>query len=218
MAGRCRRQSDALRRRRARRHVARIAHRRHGQRHLRRRPTRREFREPESREHVLGQVLPPLCERRHGAAALSRFRAVVGRLLFDEPRRDRMDHSQSLRRQQALERRHKIAHRRGVRSARDQGADHPVRVDGRQHHAAAAGVQLGRRRLRVHRRDQVTRASDRRSDARERRAPRHLRIGQGREEGACANRLGVEVDRGAPAGFVRHADQGAEGRKRRDRV
>ena len=39
--------------------------------------------------------------------------------------------------------------RRGVRPARHQGADHPVRVDGRQHHAAAAGVQLGGRRLRI---------------------------------------------------------------------
>ena len=28
-------------------------------------------------------------------------------------------------------------------------ADRPVRLDGRQHHAAAAGVQLGRRRLRL---------------------------------------------------------------------
>ena len=41
------------------------------------------------------------------------------------------------------------AERRGVRPARHQGADHPVRLDGRQHHAAAAGVQLGRRRLRL---------------------------------------------------------------------
>jgi hypothetical protein len=39
--------------------------------------------------------------------------------------------------------------RQGLRPARDQVADRAVRLDGRQHHAAAAGVQLGRRRLRL---------------------------------------------------------------------
>ena len=85
----------------------------------------------------------------------------------------------------------------------DQRADHPVRVDGRQHHAAAAGVQLGRRRLRQHRGDQGARPGDRRPAARGHRPPRHLRLRQGREEGARADRLGAEVDRGAAARPVR---------------
>ena len=122
----------------------------------------RELREPESRQHVLGQVLPPVRERRHRAAALPRVRALVGRLLPDEPRGDRVDHAQSLRRQQAVVGRRQGGGRQGVRPARHQGADHPVRVDGRQHHAAAAGVQLGRRRLRQHRGDQGARPGDRR--------------------------------------------------------
>ena len=104
------------------------------------------------------------------------------------------------------------AGRRGLRPAQHQGADRPVRVDGRQHHAAAAGVQLGRRRLRLDRGDQGARPGDRRPHARGRRPPRHLRVRQGREEGACADRLGAEVDRGAAAGPVRDEDRRAQGR------
>ena len=107
-------------------------------------------------------------------------------------------------------------HGQRLRPARHQDADHPVRVDGRQHHAAAAGVQLGRRRLRLDRRDQGARPGDRRPAARECRPPRHLRVRQGREEGACADRLGAEVGRGAAAGPVRHGHPRAqEGRRRR---
>ena len=58
------------------------------------------------------------------------------------------------------------------RPARHQGADRLVRFGGRQHHAAAAGLQLGRRRLWQHRGDQGPRAGDRRPDARGRRPPR----------------------------------------------
>ncbi|MCK7498050.1 MAG: DUF3141 domain-containing protein [Comamonadaceae bacterium] len=53
----------------------------------------RELREPEPGQHVLGQVLQPVRERRHRAAALPRVRALVGRLLPDEPRGDRVDHA-----------------------------------------------------------------------------------------------------------------------------
>ena len=74
---------------------------------------------------------------------------------------------------------------------RDQVADHRVRLDGRQHHAAAAGVQLDRRRLRLDRGDQGQRPDDRRPDARGHRPPGHLRLGQGRQEGARADRLGA---------------------------
>ena len=52
-------------------------------------------------------------------------------------------------------------------------------------------------------------------DAREHRPPRHLRLRQGGEEGARADRLGAEVDRGAAAGAVRDAHQGAQGTRRR---
>ena len=166
VAGRRGRQPDALRGRHARRHVARLRSRRTGRRRFRRRVPRRELRESQSREHVLGQVLPPVREHRHRAAALSRVRALVGRLLPDESRGDRVDHAQSVRRQQAVDAATRRRRRRGVRSARHQGADHPVRVDGRQHHAAAAGVQLGRRRLRFDRRDQGARPGDRRTGAR----------------------------------------------------
>ena len=117
MAGRRRRQPDALLGRHARRHVARVADRRSGRRRVRRRVPGRELREPEPGEHVLGQVLPPVRERRHRAAALPRVRALVGRLLPDEPRRDRVDHPQPLRRQQAVDRRNEDEGRRRVRPA-----------------------------------------------------------------------------------------------------
>ena len=46
--------------------------------------------------------------------------------------------------------------------------------------------------------------------------PRHLRVRQGGEEGACADRLGAEVDRVAAAGPVRHgrspSSKGADGK------
>ena len=66
----------------------------------------------------LGQVLPRVRERRHRAAALPRVRALVGRLLSDEPRRDRVDHAEPLRRQQAVDGRRPRRGRHGVRPAR----------------------------------------------------------------------------------------------------
>ena len=60
---------------------------------VRRRLPGAELREPEPGQHVLGQVLPRVRERGHRAAALPRVRALVGRLLPDEPRRDRVDHA-----------------------------------------------------------------------------------------------------------------------------
>ena len=213
------RQPDALCRRPARRHLARVAHRRPGRRQVRRRLPGAELREPESRQHVLGQVLPPVRQRRHRAAALPRVRALVGRLLPDEPRGDRVDHANLFVGNKLWSGDVEGGERRAPSTcATIKVADHPVRVDGRQHHAAAAGVQLGRRRLRQHRGDQGARPGDRRPAARGHRPPRHLRVRQGREEGARADRLGAEVDRGAAAGPVRHADQRAQGRRRQGRV
>ena len=173
-----------------------------------------ELREPESGQHVLGQVLPPVRERRHRAAALPRVRALVGRLLPHEPRGDRVDHANLFVGNKLWSGEAKAAARQGVRPARHQVADHPVRVDGRQHHAAAAGVQLGRRRLRLDRGDQGARPGHRRPAARGHRPPRHLRLRQGGEEGARADRLGAEVDRGAAARPLRHGDPRAQGRRR----
>ena len=95
-----------------------------------------------------------------------------------------------------------------LRPEGDQAADHRVRVDGRQHHAAAAGVQLDRRHLLVDRGDQGERPDDRRPAARGHRPPRHLRVGQGREEGARADRRGAEVHPAAAAGPLRHGHRG----------
>ena len=96
---------------------------------------------------------------------------------------------QPVRRQQARGGRGATGPRARLRPAGDQVADHPVRVDGRQHHAAAAGVQLGRRTS-----TRVTEEIKANGQVivglmHERRRPsRHLRVGQGREEGAYADR------------------------------
>ena len=81
LARRRRRQPDALRRRHPRRHLARLALGRPGQRQVRRRPPGAELRVPESGQHLRRQVLQGVRERRQRAAALSRVRALVGRLL-----------------------------------------------------------------------------------------------------------------------------------------
>jgi pimeloyl-ACP methyl ester carboxylesterase len=89
---------------------------------------------------------------------LSRVRALVGWLLPDEPRGDRVDHSEPLRRQQAVVRRREGGTEQRFRPARHQGSHRLVRIGGRQHHAAAAGVQTGCRRVWQHRGDQGSRA------------------------------------------------------------
>ena len=96
------RQPDALRRRAARRHLARIADLRPRRGHLRRRLAGAELREPEPGQHLLGQVLPGVRRHRHRVGALSRVRALVGWLLPAQPRGDRVDHAEPVRRQQAV--------------------------------------------------------------------------------------------------------------------
>ena len=122
---------------------------------------------------------------------------------------DPLDRQQPVRRQQALGRRRAARPRALLRPEVDQVADHRLRVDGRQHHAAAAGVQLDRRPLLVDRGDQGQRPDDRRPAARGRRPPRHLRLGRGREEGARADRRAAEAHPAAAARAVRHGHQGA---------
>ena len=147
----------------------------------------------------------------HGA--LPRVRALVGRLLPHESRGDRVDHAEPLRRQQGVVGHASRRSGRSLRPAPDQGADRAVRVAGRQHHAAAAGVQLGGRRVWQHRGNQGARPGDRRPDARGHRPPRHLRFRQGRQEGARADRVRAEVDRSAAAGPLWNADRGEQGRR-----
>ena len=63
-------------------------------------------------------------------------------------------------------------------------ADRGVLLEGRQHHPAAAGARLDPRSLRRRRRDPLLRADHRLHRPRERRPPRHLRLGRRRPEGA----------------------------------
>ena len=97
-----RRQPDALRRRPRGRRLGVAVRERSRRRQVRRRAPGAELREPESREHVLEEVLRPLRQHRHRARALPRVRALVGRLLPVQRPGDPLDRQQPVRRQQAL--------------------------------------------------------------------------------------------------------------------
>ena len=89
---------------------------------------------------LLDEALQPVFEGRHGARALPPVRALVGRPLPHEPRRDRLDRPEPVRRQQAVGRRGRIVRRQAPRRpAQHPVADHRVRV---------AGATTSRRRSR----------------------------------------------------------------------
>ena len=92
--------------------------------------------------------------------------------------------------------------------------DHRLLVGRRQHHAAAAGPELDRRRLRQHRGDQGQRPGDRRAAPRGRRAPGDLRVGPGGQEGARPDRRGAEAHRVAAPRPVPDGDPRGQGRRR----
>ena len=78
------------------------------------------------------------------------------------------------------------------RRHRDRPAQHPladrgVLLEGRQHHAAAAGARLDPRPLRERRRDPFLRPDHRLHDPRDDRPSRHLRLRRRREEAARAS-------------------------------
>ncbi len=101
LGGRRGQEPDALHRRPARRHLAHLAHGRPRQRQVRRRASGAELREPEPRQHALGQALQPLLQGRHRGAALPRLREVVERLLLHHQGGDARHHRRAVRRQQA---------------------------------------------------------------------------------------------------------------------
>ena len=117
--------------------------------------------------------------------------------------------------QQPLAGRCRVVRGTRLRPAGHQVADHPVRVARRQHHAAAAGVQLGCRPLSDHGRPQGEWAGDRWPDAQERRPSRHLRFRPGCQARAHPDRRPDRVHRASAPRTLRHAGRGAEdGRER----
>ena len=72
----------------------------------------------------------------------------------------------------------KTVRRHGGRPAQHPLADRRVLLEGRQHHAAAAGAGLDSRSLRRRRRDPLLRADHRLHHPRDRRPSRHLRVGR----------------------------------------
>ena len=194
---------DALFRRPARRLVADRAGGRPRRRHLRRRGAGAELREPEPGQHPLDQAVQSLVEDRHRAGALPRLREVVGRARHAERRGDAVDRRRALRRQPPRRRRHPHAGRHRDRPAQHPLADRRLLLARRQHHAAAAGARLGPRPLRRRGRHPRPWPDHRLHDPRQGRAPRDLRLGRRRAEGARRVRLEHRPDRRAAAGPLR---------------
>ena len=150
--------------------------RRPRRRHLRRRLAGAELREPEPGQHALDQAVQPLVQDRHRARALPRLREVVGRPRHAERRGDAVDRRRALRRQQAGRRRDPHLRRHRDRPAQHPLADRGLLLEGRQHHAAAAGARLDPRPLRQRRRHPRLRPDHRLHHPRQDRPPRHLRL------------------------------------------
>ena len=211
LGGQRRRQSDALRRRPARRHMARRCSRAISAAASSTAPiSSQNFENLNPANTYLEKYYHLFANDRHGARALPRVRALVGRLLPDERGGDPLDRQQPLRRQQARRR----ARRGSVRGATStcKSIKQPIIV------FASMGDNITPPQqafnwiadlYSIDRGDQGERADDRRPDARGHRPPRHLRVGPGREEGARADRRGAEVHPAAAAGPLRHADRGA---------
>ena len=207
LGGRARPQPDALSRRHAGRDLADRAHRRHGQRHLRRRPSRRQLRIAQSGQHLLGEGLQRLFQGRHRGRTLPRFRDLVGQPGPAQCRRDAVDRRQSLRRQQAHRGRDPHLRRHARRPAQHQVADHRAVLVGRQHHAAAAGAGLDHRPVRPRGRDRRQRPDHRLHAAPDDRPSRHLRLGQGCDQGTRRVRLLHGDDRPDAARPLRGGDR-----------
>ena len=99
-------------------------------------------------QHALDQAVQRLFQDRHRGAALSRIRALVGRPRQSERRGDPVHRRRAVRRQQAGGRPDQDVRRHRDRPAQHPLADRGVLLEGRQHHAAAAGARLDSRSLR----------------------------------------------------------------------
>ncbi len=191
------------------------------QRKIRRRPSGAELREPESGEHACGTSTITCFDKVDTeAAALSRIRTLVGRLLSDEPRGNRVDHAQPVHRQQALVRRrqeHRAARHFDLREIRSpiilfasmgdnitppqQAFNWVADVYGSTEEIKARGQVI----VGLH--------------ASERRPSRHLCVGQSGKEGTYADRLSAgEPSKLLPPGLYGMVDHRTERRKRRNRI
>ena len=109
--------------------------------------------------------------------------------------------------------RDRVVGRHARRSAQHPLADRRLLLEGRQHHAAAAGAGLDPRSLRQRRRHPGARPDHRLRRARVDRPSRHLRLGLRGEEGARRVRQQHRSHRRAAAGPLRGGDD-AEGSER----
>ena len=174
------------------------------------------FENLQSRQHVLGQVLPPVRQHRHRAAALSRVRALVGRLLPDESRGDRVDHAQSLRRQQAVEGRHEGSDGGEAFDLRNIKA--PIILFASMGDNITPPQQAFNWVADVYGSTDEIKARGQVIVGLMHESVGHLGIfvsGKVAKKEHRADRLGAEVDRDAAAGAVRDVDPGAQGTRRR---
>ena len=165
------------------------------------------FESLQSGQHLLGEALQPLFEGRHRGGALPRLRDLVGQPGAAQCRRDAVDRRQSVRRQQARPR---------ARSHTSDG----VRVDLRNIHSpiivfCSWGDNITPPQQALgwitdlydhERRDRRQRPDHRLHAAPDDRPSRHLRLGQGGDQGACRVRLVHGDDRPPAARPLRGGD------------
>jgi len=202
------RQPHALQGGHAGRRLAHLDALRPGQRQVRRGPPRLELRVPQPGQHVLVEELQGLLRDRHGGGAVPQLREVVGRVLHHERRGDPLHREQPLRGQQA-----RAGQARAPRGRAPEPQEHPephrgLCLQGRQHHAAAAGPRLDPPRVPFHRRDQGARPGHRLHHPRGHRPPGHLRRGQRGEKGAQGDHPQLRDDRLPAVGPLRDGDRG----------
>ena len=201
-----RQEPDALPGRAARRHLADGAGGRSRPWHFRRRQPGGQFRDHEPGQYLLAEGLQRLLAHRQRAGAVPRLRDVVGLAGAAQRRGNAVDRRQPVRRQPPGRGHHRHLRRQARRLAQHHLADRRVLLVGRRHHAAAAGARLDPRSLRRYRRPRPLRPDHHLHRAPDDRPSRHLRLGQGRVEGAQRVRLLHRHDRRDAARPLRGGD------------
>ncbi|SSW73339.1 hypothetical protein AVE30378_05692 [Achromobacter veterisilvae] len=140
-----RHEPHALCRRPAGRQLAHRADQRPGRRQVRRRLAGAELREPESGEHAVVQAVQPVLQCGHRGVALPELREMVGRPRLPERPRNPVHRRQPVRRQPPGHGGPGDLRRHPHRPAQHPVAHRGVLLQGRQHHAPAAGAGLDSR-------------------------------------------------------------------------
>ncbi|MCY1521695.1 hypothetical protein D9M68_565200 [compost metagenome] len=207
-----RHEPHALCRRPAGRQLAHRADQRPGQRQVRRSLAGTELRKPESGEYALVQAVQLVLQGGYRVRALPELREMVGRPRLPERPRNPVHRRQSLRRQPPRNRRPRDVRRHPHRPAQHSFAHRGVLLQGRQHHASAAGAGLDSRPVPGRSRSAGPRPDHRLRRARKHRPPGHLCVRQRGPQGTPGVHVQHRHDRCAAAGHLPGRDRRQDAR------